>query len=85
MPSKFINAGFRFDGAVVFPILNLQYDDDNYSKGLAQIVRDFVARMKDVSADDLKEWYGEFEHLSEAGRYFFSSNRYIFEASKPAP
>ena len=84
MPSKFINAGFRFDGAVVFPILNLQYNDDNYSKGLTRIIRDFVARKKDFSADDLKEWYGEFEHLSEAGRYFFSSNRYIFKASKPA-
>ena len=83
MPSKFINAGFRFDGAAVFPILNLQYNDDCYSKGLAQIIREFVARKKDVSADDLKEWHGEFERLSEAGRYFFNSNRYIFKASKP--
>jgi arsenite methyltransferase len=27
----------------------------------------------------------EFERLNEAGRYFFSSNRYIFKASKRAP
>jgi arsenite methyltransferase len=50
---------------------------------LAQIVRKFVAGKKDVSADDLKDWHSEFERLSEAGRYFFSSNRYIFKASKP--
>jgi arsenite methyltransferase len=85
MAYRLVNAGFRFDGATVFPILNLQYDDDSYSKGLSQGIRDFVARKKDVLAGDLNEWYGEFERLSEAGRYFFSTNRYIFKASKPAP
>ena len=84
MACRLVNAGFRFDGASVFPILNLQCDDDSYSKGLAQVIRDFVARKKGISADDLNEWHGEFERLSEAGRYFFSSNRYIFKASKPA-
>ena len=84
MAHKLVNAGFRFDGASVFTILNLHWDDESYSKGLAQASRDFVARKKDVSADDLSEWHGEFEHLSEAGRYFFSTNRYIFRASKPA-
>jgi ubiquinone/menaquinone biosynthesis C-methylase UbiE len=84
MANKLVNAGFRFDGATVFPILNLQCDDDSYSKGLAQGIRDFVRRKKGVSADDLHEWHSEFERLSEAGRYFFSTNRYIFKASKPA-
>jgi SAM-dependent methyltransferase len=83
MADKFIKAGFRFDGATVFPILNLQYDEDCYSRGLAQVVRNFVAGKNDVPADELKDWHGEFERLSEAGRYFFSSNRYIFKASKP--
>jgi len=83
MAYKLVNGGFRFDGASVFPILNLQYADDSYSKGLARLIRDFVARKKDVSADDLNEWHSEFERLSEAGRYFFGANRYIFKASKP--
>ena len=82
MANKLVNAGFRFDGATVFPILNLQYDD-SYSQGLAKGIRDFVGRKKAVSADDLNEWHSEFERLSEAGRYFFSANRYIFKASKP--
>jgi len=83
MADRFIKAGFRFDGAAVFPILNLQYDENSYSWGLAQIVRNFVAGKNAVSADDLKGWHGEFERLNETGRYFFSSNRYIFKASKP--
>jgi arsenite methyltransferase len=32
MAYRLVNAGFRFDGAPVFPILNLQYDDDSYSR-----------------------------------------------------
>jgi len=84
MPYKLVSAGFRCDGAAIFPILNLQCDDDSYSKGLAKGIRDFVERKKDVSADTLNEWHSEFANLSEAGRYFFSTNRYIFRASKPA-
>jgi arsenite methyltransferase len=83
MAHRLVNAGFRFDSASVFPILNLQCDEDSYSKGLAHAIRDFVARKKDVSADDLDEWHSEFERLSEAGRYFFGTSRYIFKASKP--
>jgi arsenite methyltransferase len=84
MAYRLDNAGFRLDGASVFPILNLQYDDDSYSKGLAKGIRDFVGSRSDVAANDLNEWQSEFERLSEAGRYFFSSNRYIFRASRPA-
>ncbi|MBB4367880.1 ubiquinone/menaquinone biosynthesis C-methylase UbiE [Bradyrhizobium sp. cir1] len=84
MASRLVNAGFHLDGASVFPILNLRYDDESYSKGLAQGIRDFVGRTNDVSADDLNAWHSEFEHLAGAGQYFFSTNRYIFKASKPA-
>lgn len=67
---RLTEVGCRFASAAAFPILNLQFDDDSYSKGLAQIVRDFVDRKKDVPANDIGEWHNEFQHLSEAGRYF---------------
>jgi arsenite methyltransferase len=35
LANRLVSAGFRFDGATVFPILNLQWRDDTYSKGLA--------------------------------------------------
>jgi arsenite methyltransferase len=50
-------AGFKLDDAVVFSFLNLQYDDDSYSKGHAQFVRNFVGGKEDGSASDLIEWY----------------------------
>ena len=82
MAFRLVNAGFRLDGAAIFPILNLQYTDDTYSKALAQLIRNFVGNKKDVSSDDLIAWHAELERLGKSGRYFFSSNRYIFKASK---
>jgi arsenite methyltransferase len=80
---RLVSAGFRFDGASVFPILNLQWDDDAYSKRLAVLIRDFVRRKNELPSEDLKARYDEFTGLSDAGRYYFSSNRHIFRASKP--
>ena len=84
MPRRLKNAGFRLDDAFVYSLLNLSYDDDSYSKGLSTIIEKFVGGRADVSAGDLNRWLNEFERLNEAGRYFFSSNRYIFKASRPA-
>jgi arsenite methyltransferase len=82
LSNRLVRAGFRLDGAVVFPILNLQWHDDTYSKGLSGLIRDFVGRKNELPPQDPKEWYDEFAKLSEAGQYFFSTNRYIFQASK---
>ena len=84
LPNRLVGAGFRFDGASVFPILNLQWNDDAYSKGLTGLIRDFVGHKNELPSEDLNDWYDEFARLNEAGRYFFSSNRYIFRVSKPA-
>ena len=81
--NRLVSAGFRLDGASVFPILNLQWDDDAYSKRLAVLIRDFVRRKNELPSEDLKARYDEFTGLSDAGRYYFSSNRHIFRASKP--
>ena len=67
---RLVSAGFRFDELIVFPILNLRWDDEAYSKGLAGLIRDFVGRKNELPADDLRGWYDEFARLSEAGRYF---------------
>jgi arsenite methyltransferase len=82
LSNRFARVGFRLDGAVVFPILNLQWHDDTYSKGLSGLIRDFVGRKNELPPQDPKEWYDEFAGLSAAGEYFFSTNRYIFRASK---
>jgi ubiquinone/menaquinone biosynthesis C-methylase UbiE len=82
LAQRLVGAGFRFDELGVIPILNLRWDDELYSKGLAGLIREFVGRKNEIPAESLRAWYDEFGLLSEAGQYFFSSNRYIFLASK---
>ena len=84
MPDRLKNAGFRLDDAFVYPLLNLSYDEDSYSKGLSTIIDKFVGGRGDLSAGELNGWLNEFERLDEADRYFFSINRYGFKASRPA-
>jgi SAM-dependent methyltransferase len=81
LANRLVRAGIRCDGASVFPILNLEWRDDAYSKGLAALIRDFAGRKNEVPSGVVKEWYNEFAQLSKTGQYFFSSNRYIFRAS----
>src|SRR5207245_7324452 len=71
----------QFISLLSFPTRR-SYDLDTYSKGLAGMIRDFVSRKNELPPQDPKEWYDEFAKLSEAGQYFFSTNRYIFRASK---
>jgi SAM-dependent methyltransferase len=85
LPKRLKRAGFRLDGTDVFPILNLEWADNTYSKGMTTFIRDFVSRRNDVPLEDVEEWTNEFQILNEAGEYFFSSNRYIFKAAKPDP
>ena len=83
MPHRLKNVGFRLDDACAYTLLNLSYDDDCYSKGLSIFIDKFVGGRGDLSAGELKGWLNEFERLHEAGRYFFSSNRYILKALRP--
>jgi arsenite methyltransferase len=82
LPSRLRRSGFQLDDAGIFPILNLQWEDQAYSKGLAGLVQDFVRQKNELAPAQLQEWYDEFAPLSQSGRYFFSSNRCIFRASK---
>ena len=67
----------------VFPILNLDWGDDTYSKGLSYLISDFISKRAGMPPDELAAWTEELSLLSEAGRYFFCTSRFIFRACKP--
>lgn len=71
MANRLKGVGFRLDRASVFPILNLSWDDDAYSKGLAELIRNFVAARGDVPVEELGNWLNEFPELNQSARYFF--------------
>jgi arsenite methyltransferase len=79
------NAGFKLNELSAFPILNLEWGNDTYSKGLSKLIHSFVGGRDDVAVDELADWAEEHPHLSDKGRYFFCSNRFIFYISKTAP
>lgn len=83
MPSRMRQAGFQITDVAPYTILNLTFDDGAYSRGISEGIRKFVGRRGAVSANDIAEWHREFVRLSDRGCYFFSSNRYFFEATKP--
>ena len=76
------NSDFKLNGVSAFPILNLEWGNDTYSKGLSKLIHSFVEDRGDVAVDVLANWTEEHLHLSAKGRYFFCSNRFIFCASK---
>jgi len=78
-----LKAGLQLQGASVFPILNLTWGDDSYSKGLSALIRDFVSSQGSVDAESVSSWYQELSELNDAGHYFFSSSRFIFCGRKP--
>lgn len=83
LKSHLVKAGLQFQGASVFPILNLTWDDDSYSKGLSALIRDFVSSRGDVDTESISSWYHEMSDLNDAGKYFFSTARFIFSGRKP--
>ena len=76
--------GFTVEAVKAFPMLNLEWSDETYSKGLSELIQDFVVDRGDVAADELVAWAEELPQLSNDGRYFFSSSRFIFITSKRA-
>jgi len=83
MSERLRGAGFVLDEVSVFPILNLEWGDDTYSKGLSRLVHDFVSGRGDIPQADLTGWADELPRISDQGRYFFSSSRFIFSVRKP--
>jgi hypothetical protein len=44
----------------------------------------FVVGRQGITKEDAAAWAAEFRELGQQGRYFFSLNRYLFAAEKPA-
>jgi len=76
------DAGFAPATPVVVPLLNVGYRADTYSGGLIDIVGGFVDGRDGWTAADVQDWKDELRSLGDA--YFFSLNRYVFRATRPA-
>lgn len=83
LPTRLREAGFQLANQEVIPMFNTEYHPNTFSHGIVALIAQFVSDRKDVTADDAAAWKNEMEELGKRGEYFFSLNRYQFEARKP--
>jgi len=80
------DAGFTVHGCKALVLLNPGpgYDAHTYSVTNAAIMADFATGRRGLTRNDTQAWLADLRQLGEEGGYFFSLNRYLFTASKPA-
>lgn len=76
-------AGFQVVRRDVHPMFNPEYSPDSYSAGILEGIRTFVPGRNGITQDEADEWAADLRALGEAGEYFFSVNRYLFQVIKP--
>ena len=81
--ARLARAGFRVGRREVIPILNDALHPHTYSFGILFAIQSFVSARDDFPTEEAEAWAAELRALGEADEYFFSINRYLFEARKP--
>ncbi len=77
-------AGFQLHERMAIPMFNPEFADNTYAKGMLEMMASFAAGRNGISESEAAAWFAEFAALNEEGSFFFSLNRYLFVADKPA-
>jgi ubiquinone/menaquinone biosynthesis C-methylase UbiE len=80
---KLKRAGFQVVRRDVNPMFNPEYSPESYSAGILQGIQGFVRGRRGITAEEADAWAADLTSLGESGEYFFSVNRYLFQAVKP--
>jgi SAM-dependent methyltransferase len=83
LPGLLQRAGFRLEHAEVIPLLELDYARDSFSGDMIPVMADLAVR-HGVSREEADAWKADLLGRTAPGQYFFSLNRYLFRATKPA-
>lgn len=78
------DAGFDVRLTRAIPIVNTGWNDDEFSFHLTPMMATFAAGTGQVSKEEASAWLDELKELGAQGRYFYSINRYLIVADKPA-
>lgn len=76
------SAGLEVGTTNILPLFNTGYDQATYSGGLLEIIAGYVADRGGITADTVGAWAQDLRALGPD--YFFSINRYLFCATRPA-
>jgi arsenite methyltransferase len=75
-------AGFEVAPPQVLPLFNAGFDSATFSVRLLETICGFVAGRGGLTKEDVDAWAADLRALG--ADYFFSLNRYLFHATKPA-
>jgi ubiquinone/menaquinone biosynthesis C-methylase UbiE len=78
------DAGFHIRSRQTLALLNPEYDPNTYSLTSASVIADYLIGRGDLTPDEAQAWQQDLVQMGAEGRYFFSLNRYLFLADKPA-
>jgi arsenite methyltransferase len=78
------DAGFTIRRRDAIPMFNPQYRENSYGKRLLDLMASFVGGRQNISKEEVAGWLAEFAELDRQEEFFFSLNRYLFIADKPA-
>jgi SAM-dependent methyltransferase len=84
LAARLERAGLRVQRCEAIPIVNESLHAHCYSFGILFAIQRFVAGREEVGPAEAEAWAQELRALGERGDYFFSLNRYLFVAGKPA-
>ncbi len=77
-------AGFQIERREIIPMFNPEFHPHSYSAGILGAIQAFVPGRAGVTQEEADAWALDLRELGAAGDYFFSLNRYLFVAVKPA-
>jgi ubiquinone/menaquinone biosynthesis C-methylase UbiE len=76
-------AGFQITRREIIPLLNPEYHPNCFAAGILDGIRGFVAGRGGVTKEEADGWAQSLRDLGALGEFFFSINRYVFQAVKP--
>ncbi len=76
-------AGFQITRREIIPLLNAEYHANTFAAGILDAIRSFVAGRSGISKQEADDWAQSLRDLGARGEFFFSINRYVFQAVKP--
>jgi arsenite methyltransferase len=84
LPAALRRAGFVIERAQAVPIVELAATEEDYSGSQLKEVAKYIAGLQGDIAAEAQAWKDEQLALEATGDYFFSLNRYLFSARRPA-
>ncbi|MBV1875800.1 MAG: methyltransferase domain-containing protein [Cycloclasticus sp.] len=76
------SAGLQLSNVDALPIMNTQYNENNFSYWLSKIIASFSKGRNGLTQSDSDAWLAGLDSLERNGEYFFCINRYLFEVTK---